>query len=82
MDRLNLTRAQRAALREGLKRRFPAVGTDAITKKDTHTPDLAANVLYTLLSNPRYKAVDETVRLHRGAPSPKALGVPVTELLG
>jgi len=59
MDRLNLTPRPAAALREGLKRRFPAVGTDAITKKDTHTPDLAANVLYYAAVHPRYKAVDE-----------------------
>ena len=59
MDRLNLTRAQRVALRDGLKRRSPAAGTHAAITKDTHTPDLAADVLYTGLSNPRYKAADE-----------------------
>jgi len=57
MDRLNLTRAQRIAMREGLRRRFPAVGTQAITKS-THTPDLSADVLFAGLSNPRYKATD------------------------
>ncbi len=57
-DRLSMTRAQRAALREGLRRRFPATGTrDAA--KDAHTPNLAAALLDKGLSNPRYKAVDE-----------------------
>jgi hypothetical protein len=58
MDRLTLTRAHRAALLEGLKRRGfrAAPKTDS---PDTHTPDLAAAVLYRGLSNPRYKAFDE-----------------------
>jgi hypothetical protein len=58
MDRLSMTRAQRAALREGLRRRFPAAGTHDAAK-GAHTPDLAAMLLDKGLSNPRYKAVDE-----------------------
>jgi hypothetical protein len=57
MDRLVLTGAQRAALLKGLQSRFPDVGTPAIMKG--HTPDLSAELLYRLLSNPRYKATDE-----------------------
>jgi hypothetical protein len=58
MDRLTLTRDHRAALLEGLKRRGfrAAPNTDS---PDTHSPHLAAAVLYKGLSNPQYKAVDE-----------------------
>jgi hypothetical protein len=67
MDRFAVTRAQRTALRDGLKDRFPAAGTlktakerDAFaTAADTHAPDLAAQILHNFLSNPRYKAADE-----------------------
>ena len=45
MDRLTLTRAHRAALLEGLKRRSFRSEPD-IHSPDTHTPDLAAAVLY------------------------------------
>jgi hypothetical protein len=58
MDRLSMTRAQRAALREGLRRRFPAASTQDAAKA-AHTPDLAAAVLDKGLSNSSYKAVDE-----------------------
>lgn len=58
MDRLDLTRAERSALLEGLVRRFPLAGKLNVTK-DTHSPDLAAEVLHKLLSNPRYKTADE-----------------------
>ncbi len=58
MDRLSMTRAERAALREGLRRRFPAASTHDAAKA-AHTPDLAAAVLDNGLSNSRYKAVDE-----------------------
>lgn len=57
MDRLDLTRAQGSALLEGLARRFPLAGKLNVTK-DTHSPDLAAEVLHKLLSNPRYKTAD------------------------
>jgi len=58
MDRLTLTRAHRAALLEGLKRRSFRSEPD-IHSPDTHTPDLAAAVLYKGLSSPKYKAADE-----------------------
>jgi hypothetical protein len=58
LDRLSVTRAQRSALREGLRRRFPAAGT-ADAAKGAHTPDLAAALLDKGLSNHLYRAVDE-----------------------
>jgi len=58
MDRLTLTRAHRAALLEGLKRRSFRSEPD-IHSPDTHAPDLAAAVLYKGLSSPKYKAADE-----------------------
>ena len=58
VDRLIMTRAQRVALRDGLRRRFPAAATHDAAKA-AHTPGLAAMVLDRGLSNPRYKAVDE-----------------------
>lgn len=57
-ERLDLTRAQRSALLDGLVRRFPLAGKLNVTK-DTHSPDFAAEVLQKLLSNPRYKTADE-----------------------
>jgi len=58
MDRLALTRAHRAALLEGLKSRSFRSEPD-IHSSDTHTPDLAAAILYKGLSSPEYKAADE-----------------------
>jgi len=58
MDQLTLTRTQRTTLREALKSRFPTVGNQTISE-NTHPPDLAAELLNKLLSNPRYKAADE-----------------------
>jgi hypothetical protein len=57
-DRLSITRAQRTALREGLRRRFPTAGTQAV-EEGAHSPDLAAKLLDKGLSNPRYKAADD-----------------------
>jgi hypothetical protein len=58
MDRLTLTRDQRTALLEGLKRRRFRPDPDQ-QSPDTHTPDLAAALLYQGLSNPKFKSVDE-----------------------
>ena len=58
MDRLDLTRARRSALLEGLVRRFPLAGKLNVTK-DTHSPEFAAEVLHKLLSSPRYKTADD-----------------------
>jgi len=57
-NRLTITRAQRAALLEGLGRRGFRSAPNA-DSPDTHTPDLAAAVLYKGLANPQYKALDE-----------------------
>jgi hypothetical protein len=53
MDRLTLTR-----LLEGLKRRRFRPDPDQ-QSPDTHTPDLAAALLYQGLSNPKFKSADE-----------------------
>ena len=45
MDRLNLTRTERSELLKGLVRRFPISGKLAVTK-DTHSPELAAELLH------------------------------------
>jgi hypothetical protein len=58
VDRLILTRAQRRALLEELRRRFRASDVHTITQGD-HSPELAAKLLNKFLSNPRFKAVDE-----------------------
>jgi hypothetical protein len=58
MDRLSLTRAHCAALLEGLKRRGFRSKPD-LHSPDTHTPALAAVVLYKGLSSPEYKAFDD-----------------------
>jgi hypothetical protein len=58
MDRLTLTRDQRAALLEGLKRRRFRPDPD-LQSPDAHSPEFAAALLYRGLSNPKFKAVDE-----------------------
>jgi hypothetical protein len=57
MDRLTLTRADRAALMEGLTRHGFRAAPDQ--SPDTHSPDLAAAVLYHGLSSSQYTAFDE-----------------------
>jgi len=63
MDRWSLTRNQRAALSEGLKRRFPAaLLTDpkgSLDKPETHSPDLAAALLHGYLTKSEAKAIDD-----------------------
>jgi hypothetical protein len=58
MDTLVLTRAERRALLNELRRRFPTSRVQTIGKGD-HSPELAAKILDKFLSNPLYKSIDQ-----------------------